>query len=234
MPYESLGVSRIAFFVEERELQAHKIQSSLEKLGFAVRRTTGEALLGNGPPNEVPDLLILGRWTGPGIGRVELVNSLRASPRYQSVPVLALVSQPKDLEGFAIHFRDSFDYVFEPFTVKEMAARTTHLLNKRLGGVRYQLTHKGLRVDLMEGKTFLENEDLALTQSEFRILLELIQQRGQIVSREYLCQRVLRPGRSSGRTIDVHMNSIRKKISRISNEFGSNILTVQGQGYSII
>ena len=92
---------------------------------------------------------------------------------------------------------------------------------------RFFLQNNGLAVDVKSHTVTLDGEEVHLTLTEFKILSELLKQKGQVLSRDKLRQKALGNLNVTDRTIDVHMASLRKKLTRC----GDDIQTVRGVGY---
>lgn len=84
-----------------------------------------------------------------------------------------------------------------------------------------------LSIDLEKIKVLLGNYEINLTITEFRLLQVLISENERVLSRQYLCKKVLGSQFISERTIDVHIYSLRKKL----DSYGNCIKTIRGVGY---
>jgi DNA-binding response OmpR family regulator len=73
----------------------------------------------------------------------------------------------------------------------------------------------------------LSGQEILLTLTEFKILSELLEKSGEVLTRERLRESALGNLNVTDRTIDVHMTSLRKKL----NGAGTSIQTVRGVGY---
>ncbi len=73
----------------------------------------------------------------------------------------------------------------------------------------------------------VSGKEVKLTEIEFNVLLELVSKKGEVVSREKLSQRFLSFRNSSDRTLDVHINALRRKLGAQ----GQKLTTVRGRGY---
>jgi DNA-binding response OmpR family regulator len=90
---------------------------------------------------------------------------------------------------------------------------------------------EGLRIDADQRRAFLDDVDIALTPTEFRLLLVLARDRGRVMTRDELQQRVwgTRP-RHRDRTVDVCIRKVREKLDRSGHPF-EYIHTQYGVGY---
>ena len=89
------------------------------------------------------------------------------------------------------------------------------------------IDYQDIHINLRSREVFLSEEKLSLTNIEYKILMELLTRKGEIIHRERLVNRVLTVRNSSTRTLDVHINSLRKKMG----DYSSQIKTVRGKGY---
>lgn len=120
------------------------------------------------------------------------------------------------------------DYVTKPFSPREVVARVKALL-RRQGPDR--LNYGDLNIDPVARRVRLAGEEVALTKTEFDLLWLLVQHPGVAFSRERILARVWGtdfPG--VDRVVDVHINSLRKKLGQEANSPGF-IETVRGVGY---
>ncbi len=93
-----------------------------------------------------------------------------------------------------------------------------------------QVFYKNLKLSPLSHEVFLDEGPIPFTQTEFKILLSLILEKGKAVRRESLAFRTLSSRNKSVRTVDVHINAIRNKLGSL----GSNIKTLRGRGYMLI
>jgi DNA-binding response OmpR family regulator len=129
------------------------------------------------------------------------------------------------------------DYLVKPFSMKELVARVQAAARR---GVRPQETGKGepleieeLTIDPRNVQAYLDGESAELTPTEFRLLYALALDRGRVVSRDELLQKLW--GRREGyrdRTVDVFVRKLRDKIDRRAPRH-TFIQTRYGVGYKL-
>jgi DNA-binding response OmpR family regulator len=130
------------------------------------------------------------------------------------------------------------DYVVKPFRLAELLARiASHLRWRRAvtrGGVAADVIHVGdLSVDRPARRVTLAGSEIALRPKEFDLLERLALDAGAVVSREQLIDDVWDENWwGSTKTLDVHVNSIRRKLGEQAGE-PSRITTVRGVGYRL-
>lgn len=131
------------------------------------------------------------------------------------------------------------DYITKPFVISEVLARVRAVLRRSHVSQQYaynlskgiqepDIVFKTMRVDRNEKTCYLNGEPVALTKTEFEILMFFLTHRGRIYSREEIIREVW-PGETvvSNRTIDTNITRLRKKIE----PYGNNIITRLGFGY---
>ena len=129
------------------------------------------------------------------------------------------------------------DYLVKPFSMKELVARVKAAARR---GVRAQEPARGepieieeLRIDPDQVEAYLEGEAAGLTPTEFRLLYALALERGRVVTRDELLQRVWgRRETHRDRTVDVFVRKMREKIDRRAPRH-TFIQTRYGVGYKL-
>lgn len=134
------------------------------------------------------------------------------------------------------------DYVTKPFVIGEVLARvrailrrTGHKQQRSTSDIEAQqsiyesdVTFKGLRIDRNDKEVYIDNELVALTRTEYDILLFFLTHRNRIYSREELIKNVWGDDVVvTGRTIDTNITRLRKKLG----DYDKYIVTRQGFGY---
>ncbi|MCB1463294.1 MAG: response regulator transcription factor [Nitratireductor sp.] len=130
------------------------------------------------------------------------------------------------------------DYVMKPFSVRELQARVTRLVNVRLekteqtGRRKFRLGE--MVCDLQARTLSYEDEKLALTDTETRLLDLLFRNSNRICSKSYLYKNALfREHDPSDKTLDVYLSRIRNKVKQLDEQSVEWIQTVRGSGYRI-
>src|SRR6266566_8917140 len=129
------------------------------------------------------------------------------------------------------------DYLVKPFSMRELVARVQAAARR---GARPQEAQRGepidieeLRIDPGQVEAYIEGESVGLTPTEFRLLYALALERGRVVTRDELLQRVWgRRQTHRDRTVDVFVRKMREKIDRRSPRH-TFIQTRYGVGYRL-
>ncbi|MGJ3242398.1 MAG: response regulator transcription factor [Opitutales bacterium] len=178
-----------------------------------------------------PSVLVLDLML-PDFDGYRICRLLKSDERYEDLKIIILSARSGEediLKGFAC---GADDYVTKPFKPKEVVARARTVL--RRGKVPSQgPAHEVLRFDPLEidqaaVEARIEGKALPLTISEFRILATLAAAPGRIFSRIQLLQQIGTGSTASGRNIDVHVRSLRKKLG----EHRHFLQTARGVGYT--
>lgn len=178
-----------------------------------------------------PDVLLLDQMM-PGKSGGDLIQEIRSNMRFSELPIMMVTGLVGESDKVKMLNTGADDYVTKPFSMKEVVARINALVR------RSQAAHKGqqknismldLTIDLNMHKVYHRGAEVALTLTEFKILSELLRQSGQVLTRDRLREKALGNLNVTDRTIDVHMASLRKKLT----DMGDKIETVRGVGYRI-
>jgi two-component system alkaline phosphatase synthesis response regulator PhoP len=129
------------------------------------------------------------------------------------------------------------DYLVKPFSMKELVARVRAVARR---GTRAESIERGEPIDIeelhvnpREVQAYVDGENAGLTPTEFRLLYVLALDRGRVVTRDELLQRIW--GRREGhrdRTVDVFVRKLREKIDRRAPRH-TFVQTRYGVGYSL-
>lgn len=167
----------------------------------------------------------------PGKSGVEAVQEIRRSGEFRRLPIIMVTGLGSEEDKVAALDSGADDYVTKPFLPKELAARIKAVVRRASEETQNEerLVSGPITIDFSAHKVFLNASEILLTLTEFRILSELLRQKGQVLSRERLRERALGNLNVTDRTIDVHMASLRKKLM----EQGDAIETVRGVGYRL-
>lgn len=174
------------------------------------------------------DLIILDLML-PEISGEEVCQKIRQVSETPIIMLTAKSSEENKIEGFNY---GADDYLTKPFSPRELLVRIKAILR------RSSSKEKASIISLSDGEIKIypeemiakkNNKDCELTTTEFKILMELINNANQVLSREQLADNVMGLEFSGfDRTIDAHIKNIRKKLKLAKDQY---IVTVYGAGY---
>ena len=178
-----------------------------------------------------PDLLILDL----GLPDLEGLDLLKMVRSVVEVPVLVLTAREDEITVLAAFDGGADDYVVKPVSGPQLSARVSALL--RRGGTEKAdvLRVGGLEVRLDLRQATLDGSDLDLTAKEFDFLAFLAARPETVVSKEDLHAAVWKaPAGTEGRTVDVHLSTIRKKLGEKPDDKRRYLHTVIGAGVRLV
>jgi len=180
--------------------------------------------------DEVYDIIIIDRML-PGLDGLSLVRALRAVGR--KVPVIFLTSLggvDDRVDGLNV---GGDDYLVKPFAFSELMARVNALARRpHLRDTETILRVGDLEMDLIARKVTRGSDVIDLQPREFRLLEILMRNKGRVLTRTMLLERVwsfhFEPKTS---VVETHISRLRTKIDR---PYGRELIhTVRGSGYTM-
>jgi two-component system alkaline phosphatase synthesis response regulator PhoP len=176
-----------------------------------------------------PDLVILDLML-PGMDGLELLSTLRRESQVYVILLTAKTEETDKIIGLSV---GADDYVTKPFSPRELTARVKAALRRvqtasASGSGMSVLSFRHLRMDVAAHKVSVDEKPVDLTAVEFDLLRALAENRGRVVTREQLLDKVWGSATYFGemRVVDVHLGHVRQKLGR-----EDLIATVRGVGY---
>lgn len=169
----------------------------------------------------------------PGMNGFEVCRSIR---RTTDVPIIMVTARSDTHDVVAGLEAGADDYLTKPFEPKELSARIRALLRRARsqGSDSVQMTFGELEVRSEEGVVLLRDEEIHLTKTEFKLLVELASAPGKVFSREALLEKVWGYDYfGDGRLVDVHIRRLRTKIEPDAAD-PRYVVTVRGLGYKLV
>jgi two-component system, OmpR family, phosphate regulon response regulator PhoB len=205
------------------------IRYNLEREGFGVAGSqTGKGAL-ELCRRERPDLIILDIML-PDANGLDICKGVRAQPDLANIPLIFLTARASEADRIVGLELGANDYIVKPFFVRELIARIKIHFRGQQPATKL-LRAGGLQLDRARCQVRLEDQELALTATEFRLLEFLMSRPGVVFSREQLLDAVWGHDRAvTDRTVDVYILRLRQKIETEGGP--SFIRSVRGFGYS--
>ena len=165
-------------------------------------------------------LLLLDVMMGE-ISGFKMASILKKEEKTADIPIIFLTA--KDTEN---------DYISKPFSIRQVVARVKAVLRRTSDKEKVPenecLKYETLSLDTKRIKASVDGQEVPLTKKEFEILKLLLENKGNVFSREEILSRIWKDEvYVLDRTIDVNITRLRKKIG----PYGKNIVTRLGFGY---
>ena len=213
--------------VEDEENLASLVQAYLEREGYSVV-PVGSGAEALSALEQQPVRLVVLDLNLPDMDGLEVCRQIRAR---SSVPVVMLTARDDEVDRLAGLDVGADDYIGKPFSPKELVARMKAVLRRAEPQTADQLLLLG-DVVLRRGarEVSVAGNPVELRMQEFDLLAFLMENRGVVLSREVLLERVWGLHYAGGtRTVDVHVAQLRRKLGR-----PDLIRTIRGSGYKAV
>jgi two-component system copper resistance phosphate regulon response regulator CusR len=205
------------------------LRRGLQAQGYAVESALdgvdGERrALGGGFDVVVLDLML------PGRSGLEVLASLRrARP---ALPVIVLTARGEIEDRVAGLDAGAVDYLVKPFAMAELVARVRAQLRSIAEASSTTLSRAGLDVDLLTREVRRDGEPVALSTTEFELLVFLLRHHGQVLTREQILSSVWGYAHDPAtNVVDVYVGYLRRKLARADGS--TPIVTVRSVGYRL-
>jgi two-component system phosphate regulon response regulator PhoB len=207
------------------QLLSYNIQAS--GFGILTSRDGLDAL--NVARRHSPDLIVLDLML-PNLDGFEVCKELKRDSNTKHIPILMLTARGEEVDRIVGLELGADDYVVKPFSPRELILRIRAILRRSSADSNTGMTwqHEGLRLDFEGHKASLHDEEIALTATEFKLLMELVKNRGKVQTRDQLLDKVWGYHfEGYARTVDTHVRRLRRKLGIYSDW----VETVRGVGY---
>lgn len=164
----------------------------------------------------------------PRMNGYEILKQMRQKNLNKETPVIILSAKDQEVDKIMGLDLGADDYMTKPFSVLELAARIRTLL-RRTKKESDTIEQGILRIDVDQRIVHVQDQVVELTFKEFELLKYLASNAGRAISREELLNQVWGYDFvGETRTLDVHINSLRKKLGPIGRNY---IKSVRQLGY---
>jgi two-component system alkaline phosphatase synthesis response regulator PhoP len=220
--------------IEDDDVIAQGMARHLTAAGFdAVGVANGETGLAR-LRYEQPDVCVLDLML-PGIDGWRVIEQARGEGI--GTPIVVVSARGTEHDRINALELGADDYLVKPFSMKELAARVAAAARR---GTRAQEPRRGdeieveeLRLDPRNVQAYVDGASAELTPTEFRLLYALALDRGRVLTRDELLQRVWgRRASHRDRTVDVFVRKLREKVDGRASHH-TFIQTRYGVGYKL-
>ncbi len=212
---------------------------SIRKLVIYALESQGFSAIGFDTPIEfwdaiskvVPDLLLLDIML-PGEDGISILKRLKSDAKTARLPVIMLTAKNTEYDRVEGLDAGADDYISKPFGIMELVARVRAVLRRTEQTTSAKEYRQGdLYVCPEKHEVRVNGADVTLTYKEFLLLCLFLENRGLVLRREVLLDKVWGLGAErENRTLDVHIRTLRAKLGTA----GNYIQTVRNIGYRFV
>ncbi|MBE6033555.1 response regulator transcription factor [Aminipila sp.] len=218
------------FCVEDDSSIRELVVYTLRNTGFEAEGFTEGKELFLALSNNIPQLILLDIML-PGMDGIEILKKLKSNKATKEIPVIMLTARGTEYDKVIGLDNGADDYVTKPFGMMELISRVKAVLRrvqpKNSSG---QLMCGDVTLNVEKHLVTVEGEQIQLTLKEFEVLRFLMENKGVVLSRDVLLERIWGYDfDGETRTVDVHVRTLRQKLG----EGGKIIETIRGVGYLV-
>ncbi len=218
------------YFLEDDDSIRKLVIYALENAGYEARGFSAPSGFWHALGSQLPELVLLDIML-PEEDGLSVLRKLRSKAATKDIPVIVLTARNTEYDKVIGLDDGADDFVTKPFGMMELVARVRALL-RRSGTAAAAAVLSCGEIELSPEKHYVRvaGREVVLTYKEFEMLSVLLENRGLVMSRDVLMDRVWGSEfDGENRTVDVHIRTLRSKLG----EAGKYIETVRGVGYKI-
>lgn len=223
-------MNRLIYIVEDdtaiKELESYAlINSEFSVQGFERGKELFDALT-----MKIPALILLDIML-PDEDGIHILKKIRSTMAYRDIPIIMVTAKTTEIDAVKGLDMGADDYITKPFGVMELVSRVKAVLRRTQKAEHQQiLIYKNIVIDEAQHKVFVDDEEIELTYKEYEVLKLLIINKGIVLTRDKIMESIWGYDFEQGnRTVDVHIQSLRKKIKSA----GVHIKTIRNVGYKV-
>jgi len=223
---------RQVLVIDDEDSIRRILKLNLEPNGFRVLEASSGAEGIELIKLQRPHLIILDL----GLPDREGLDILKEIRTWSKVPIIVLTVRDEEAAKVCLLESGADDYMTKPFSVPELIARIKNSLRHHPedGAASPVFDSRDLKIDLIDRKVFVGNEEVRLTVTEFNILRLLVRHAGRVVSQETILSEIWgRNASENSHYLRIYIGFLRKKLEREPSK-PRHILTEPGIGYRIV
>lgn len=218
------------FCVEDDSSIRELVVYTLRNTGFEAEGFTEGTEMFLALSNPMPELILLDIML-PGMDGIEILKRLKGNKTTKDIPVIMLTAKGTEYDKVIGLDNGADDYVTKPFGMMELISRVKAVL-RRVQPKEYsgQLSCGDVILNVEKHLVTAAGAQILLTLKEFEVLRFLMENRGLVLSRDILLERIWGYDfDGETRTVDVHVRTLRQKLG----DSGQIIETIRGVGYLV-
>lgn len=214
----------LIYSIEDDKDISHIINVTLSKQGYTVKSFYDAHSFYEELKNATPNIILLDMML-PDISGQDILKDLRSQTKYDDVEIIIISANHMIIDKVDGLDLGADDYIEKPFDLLELMSRVNAKVRRK--NRNKILSFKNIKLDLVKLTCLVDDKEVALTNKEFDILSLLASNVGKAFSREEILNTIWGIDSLETRTLDMHIKSIRKKISE------DVIQTIYGVGYKV-
>jgi len=180
---------------------------------------------------EIPQLVLLDLML-PKMDGYDVCKEIRKDNSISNMPIIMLTARGEELDKILGLELGADDYLTKPFSVRELMARVKAILRRtKIQQVDKTFSFGNVIIDFPKHEVIKATEKVELTLKEFELLEILIRNRGRVMTRDFLLDKIWGYEYvGETRTVDVHIRHLRQKVEE-DDKNPRFVETVRGVGY---
>jgi two-component system alkaline phosphatase synthesis response regulator PhoP len=218
------------FCVEDDSNIRELVVYTLKNTGFEAEGFTDGTELFLALSNKTPKLILLDIML-PGMDGIDILKRLKKNRETENIPVIVLTAKGSEYDKVIGLDNGADDYVSKPFGMMELVSRIKAVLRRaQPKESNSELSCGNISLNSEKHLVTAKGQPILLTFKEFELLRILMENRGMVLSRDKLLEKIWGYDfDGETRTVDVHVRTLRQKLG----EAGQIIETIRGVGYLI-
>ncbi len=211
--------------VEDDELLGDAVKTGLTQFGYVVDWVKDGEVARRAIKSESFDLIVLDLGL-PKLSGSSLLQSMRRDDN--KTPVIILTARESIEDRIKGLDSGADDYITKPFDLNELSARVRALSRRSQGRADGIIQYHHITLNPAAHSVLLEGEPVNVPRREFALLLKLLENHGQVLSRDLLMQSIYGWDEDvDSNALEVHIHNLRKKLN------ANFIRTIRGVGYMV-
>jgi len=217
--------------VDDEEHIQELIKFNLEKSGYKVICADNGIDAIKIAKEQLPQIMLLDLML-PGMDGLDVCKEIRKDINLSNMPIIMITAKSEEIDKIIGLELGADDYITKPFSVRELVARIKAILRRsNLTTLEKTFNVGNLVIDFGKHEVTKGENKIDLTLKEFELLQILIKNKGRVVTRDFLLDKIWGYEYvGETRTVDVHIRHLRQKIED-DDKNPVYIQTIRGIGY---
>lgn len=216
-------------YIVEDDINIREIESfALQNSGYDIKDFSNAKDFYQAVKERKPDLILLDIML-PDEDGMEILQKLRKNSETKRLPIIMVTAKTTEIDRVRGLDSGADDYIIKPFGVMELISRVKALLRRSMGEMQEKILEiDEILMDEEKHQVFVDGKTCELTYKEYELLRLLMQNRGIVLSRDVIMDRIWGINCDvESRTLDVHLKTLRSKLG----DAARHIKTIRNVGY---